>query len=408
MEIDNIRVLLNDKNRGKGYSVRRGFSEVKGDIAIIQDADLEYYPDEYGLLIGKITDGKADVVYGSRFMGARRIFFFYHYLGNKALNTIANILYNTYSSDLMTGYKAFRADIIKRFDLRANRFGIEAEITAQVFKRKLRVYEVPVSYNGRSYDEGKKITWFDFFHALYWLFRCRLTTYDMGENTLYSMRLMKNNNKWIFDKMSGYIGNNVLEIGSGIGNISKFIISMGRSVIVSDIKLSYIEYLKTRFSGNPKVKIVKFDAAQPVPHEISSSKIDTVTCINVLEHIEDDKSALNNINGILEKDGRLILLVPAFNILFGETDKQVEHKRRYGKKELKSKLESSGFEIELLDYHNLFSTLGWFINGKIFRRPTVSSLQATILDKLIPIIAFIERIIKIPFGLSLFVICRKK
>ena len=195
---NNIRIILNQQNRGKGFSIRRGFEVVTGDIIVIQDADLEYYPDEYPILIQKIIEGKADVVYGTRFLGARRVFHFYHYLGNKLLNLAANILYDTNLSDLMTCYKAFRSNVLKTLHLRANGFGIEAEITGQLFKRRLRVYEVPISYDGRTYDEGKKITWRDFFRALYWLIRCRFETLDVGEDTLSRMKLMENNNRWIF------------------------------------------------------------------------------------------------------------------------------------------------------------------------------------------------------------------
>jgi glycosyltransferase involved in cell wall biosynthesis len=151
-----IKKIFLEKNRGKGFAIRAGAAGITGDIVIIQDADLEYYPDEYGVLISRIAEGKADVVYGTRFMGARRVFYYHHYIGNIALNTAANILYNAILSDLMTGFKAFRAESFKSLTLRADGFSVEAEITAQVFKRRLRVFEVPVSYNGRSYYEGKK------------------------------------------------------------------------------------------------------------------------------------------------------------------------------------------------------------------------------------------------------------
>ena len=170
---DSIRILYNDSNRGKGFCLRKGFKEVGGDIVIIQDADLEYYPDEYPVLINKIVEGKAEVVFGTRFFGAHRVFLFYHYLGNKLLNFIANILYDTMLSDLMTCYKAFKKEVLEQLVLKADGFGIEAEITAEVFKRRFRVYEVPVSYNGRGYEEGKKITWVDFFRSVYWLLRSK-------------------------------------------------------------------------------------------------------------------------------------------------------------------------------------------------------------------------------------------
>jgi len=172
---ENFRVLFNEKNKGKGFCIRKALNYVNGDIVIIQDADLEYYPDEYGLLIRKILEGKADVVYGSRFLGGpHRVFYFHHYLGNKILNLLANILLNTNLTDLMTCYKAFKKEVIKSLILKADRFGIEVELTAEVFKRGYRVYETPISYDGRTYKEGKKIKWTDFFVCVYWLFRALL------------------------------------------------------------------------------------------------------------------------------------------------------------------------------------------------------------------------------------------
>lgn len=405
---DNIKIMLNEKNRGKGFSIRRGFEYITGDIVIIQDADLEYYPEEYPILIQKITDGKADVVYGSRFLGNRRVFYFYHYLGNLVLNLIANFLYNTNLSDLMTGYKVFRANVLRRLKLRANGFGIEAEITAQIFKRNLKVYEVPISYNGRDYDEGKKVIWKDFLHSLYWLIKCKFESYDISEDTLYRMRLMKNNNQWVFEQVRPYLGNNILEIGSGIGNISKFLVSLNKNLVLTDVKESYLEHLQYRFIGNPKVKIVLHDILSTDLSDILPSKIDTVICINILEHIKDDNKVLENIHKILERNGRLILMVPALKKLYGTLDEKLGHFKRYEKADLMKKLGYKKFVIEKIYYHNLIAGLGWFITGRIIRQKLMSSLQASAFDKFIPLIAKVERRVKIPFGLSLVVICKKE
>jgi glycosyltransferase involved in cell wall biosynthesis len=170
---DNIKKVFHKKNQGKGAAVRSGLPLVDGDIVIIQDADLEYHPDEYPQLIRPIIKGRADVVFGSRFIGAHRCFLFTHYVGNKIVNLIANILYNTMLSDFMTCYKAFKTEVIKGITITSNRFGFEAEITGEVFKRKLRVYEVPISYSGRSYAEGKKIKWKDFFVVIKWLIKTK-------------------------------------------------------------------------------------------------------------------------------------------------------------------------------------------------------------------------------------------
>ena len=405
---DNIQLILNEENRGKGFSIRKGFEHITGNIVIIQDADLEYYPSEYPMLIQKITEGKADVVYGTRFLGSRRIFHFYHYLGNTILNLIANFLYDTNLSDLMTGYKAFRADALRRLKLRANSFGIEAEITAQIFKLKLKVYEVPISYDGRDYDEGKKVTWKDFFRAVYRLIKCKFESYDIGEETLYKMRLMKNNNKWAFGQIKPYLGNNILEIGSGIGNISKFLTPLKKNLVLTDIKPSYLECLRHRFGSNPKVKIVSHDILSTDLSNISPFKIDTVICINILEHIKDDNEALENIYKILDRNGRLIIMVPALRILYGSLDEKFGHFRRYEKTDLMKKLEYKKFVIERIYYHNFIAIFGWLINGRIIRQKLMSSFQAGIFDKFIPFIAKVEKAVNVPFGLSLIVICKKE
>jgi glycosyltransferase involved in cell wall biosynthesis len=167
-------LLLQPHNQGKGAALRRGFSAVTGDIVAIQDADLEYSPEEIPTLAELIIDGRADVVYGSRFLGRHRVFLFTHYLGNRLLTLITNVLYNTMLSDMETCYKVMRREVLDGLDLRSNGFGIEPEITAKIFKRSYRVYEVPITYDGRGYDEGKKITWKDGVVALWVLLKNRL------------------------------------------------------------------------------------------------------------------------------------------------------------------------------------------------------------------------------------------
>jgi glycosyltransferase involved in cell wall biosynthesis len=170
-----FRLFLQDRNQGKGAALRRGFAEVAGDIVLVQDADLEYSPEEYPDLVGLICEGRADVVYGSRFLGRHRVFLFTHYLGNRLLTLLTNVLYNTMLTDMETCYKVMRTEVLRSFALRSDGFGIEPELTAKIFKRGFRVYEVPITYDGRGYDEGKKITWRDGIVALWVLIRYRLS-----------------------------------------------------------------------------------------------------------------------------------------------------------------------------------------------------------------------------------------
>jgi len=165
-KIDHI--IINEKNYGKGYSIKRGISKATGDIIIIQDADLEYDPNDYYKLLEPLKSGVADVVYGSRFIGSeqKRVLYFWHTIGNKFLTLISNIFTNLNLTDMEVGYKAFKSEVIKNINLEENRFGFEPEITAKIAKKDLRIYEVGISYLGRKYADGKKITWRDGFSAI--------------------------------------------------------------------------------------------------------------------------------------------------------------------------------------------------------------------------------------------------
>jgi glycosyltransferase involved in cell wall biosynthesis len=166
---ENIKVCLHDKNRGKGAALRTGFARAAGDILLIQDADLEYDPGEYPKLIKPFLEGKADVVYGSRFVGSEqhRVLYFWHYLGNKFLTLLSNMFTNLNLTDMEVGYKVFRRSLLDRIILQEDRFGFEPEFTAKISRLKCSIYEVGISYSGRTYAEGKKINWRDGFRAIY-------------------------------------------------------------------------------------------------------------------------------------------------------------------------------------------------------------------------------------------------
>ncbi|MFC2173856.1 glycosyltransferase family 2 protein [Acidobacteriota bacterium] len=172
---EGIRVFYHDVNKGKGAALRTGFEKIEGDVVVIQDADLEYEPAEYSQLLKPILDGRADVVYGSRFLGGpHRVLFFWHYLGNKFLTLMSNAFTNLNLTDMETCYKVFKADVIKNIRIKSNRFGVEPELTAKVSRMNCRIYEMPISYSGRDYSEGKKITWKDGISALWCIIKFNL------------------------------------------------------------------------------------------------------------------------------------------------------------------------------------------------------------------------------------------
>jgi glycosyltransferase involved in cell wall biosynthesis len=169
------RVLFQERNAGKGAAVRRGFAEARGRVVVVQDADLEYDPADYARLLAPIEAGLADAVFGSRFLGGpHRVLFFWHSLGNRWLTLLSNMFTDLNLTDMETGYKAVRRELLQKLRLRADRFGFEPEITAKLARARARIYEVPISYHGRTYEQGKKITWRDGLAAIYWIIRFRL------------------------------------------------------------------------------------------------------------------------------------------------------------------------------------------------------------------------------------------
>jgi glycosyltransferase involved in cell wall biosynthesis len=172
---DNLKVYYHDKNQGKGAALRTGFAQVTGDVVIIQDADLEYDPVDYPALLDPIEKGLADVVYGSRLIGAQphRVLYFWHYMGNRCVTFLSNMFTNLNLSDMEVGFKVFKAEVLKDIRIKCNRFGVEPELTAKVARKKCVVYEVPISYHGRDYAHGKKITWRDGLAAIFHILRFR-------------------------------------------------------------------------------------------------------------------------------------------------------------------------------------------------------------------------------------------
>jgi glycosyltransferase involved in cell wall biosynthesis len=174
-EYENVRTFYHESNKGKGAALRTGFAQVTGDVVIIQDADLEYNPRDYPALLEPIEQGLADVVYGSRLIGARphRVLYFWHYMGNKAVTTLSNMLTNLNLSDMEVGFKVFKAEVLRGIQIKCERFGVEPELTAKVARAGWRIYEVPISYHGRDYAHGKKITWRDGMAAIFHIIRFR-------------------------------------------------------------------------------------------------------------------------------------------------------------------------------------------------------------------------------------------
>jgi glycosyltransferase involved in cell wall biosynthesis len=406
-----IRHVFQPVNMGKGAAIRRGIAEAVGDIVLIQDADLEYDPNEYPKLIQPIVDGHADVVFGSRFEGyPRRVMLYWHRLGNNLLTFLSNCTTNLDLTDMETCYKVFRREVIQSINLRSNRFGIEPEITAKVARRGYRIYEVPISYYGRDYWEGKKINWKDGFSAIWTIFRYGLFDDPSNEpatyKTLRRRGSLKRYNQWIWERIAPFVGQRVLEVGAGSGTMTRFL--YGRELIVaSDKETPYIDRLRNAFRRRPGMLVERLDLDRDDALDLTGHNFDTVLCINVLEHTNDDAAALVRANKLLVPGGRIIIFVPAGKALFGTLDRGIGHQRRYDKDELVAMLQTAGFEVEEAVYQNRMARLAWWLNSNILKRNALPAAQSKIFDRLVPLLKALDGA-RPKSGLSLIVVGRKR
>jgi SAM-dependent methyltransferase len=416
-----IRVVLQPKNAGKGAALRAGFELATKDVVIVQDADLEYDPGDFEQLLRPIEQKRADVVFGSRFLYVEhRVLYFRHSLGNKFLTLLSNLFTDLNLTDMETCYKAFKREIIQNIKLTSDRFGFEPEITAKVAKLGCAVYEVPIRYYGRSYAEGKKITWRDGIAALGHVVRFSLgrrefvkdldaihkamvsppPQRDVGVDTLEVFEDARRYNAWICERVNDFIGGRVLEVGSGIGNIVAELLSRSNvtAVTATDLSASSLETLKDRFGHNEKLSSAVWNAENPPPPELEIGSFDTIICSNVLEHIQDHERALQNMKQLLKPDGRLILLVPSNPAIFNGLDEDLGHFRRYTKTELERVLGATGFDIKTLFPHNLVGALGWWWAGCVCKRRTLRASDTKNFDRLVPLLKPIDSLLTLPFG----------
>jgi len=401
-----IRVIRQTVNQGKGAAIRTAVEQASGDIAVIQDADLEYDPHDYPRLLLPILNGEADVVYGSRFAASeyRRVLYFWHSVGNRLLTAFSNMLTDLNLTDMETCYKAFRMDVLKTMPLRSNRFGIEPELTAKIAKRRLRIFETPIRYSGRTYMEGKKIGLKDAFQALWVMLKFHvvddLYNERYGEHALRSMELATGFTRWVMQCIRPYIRGTVLEDGAGIGNNVRDLLGM-EHITATDNDPEYVRLLTQAFAGRRRVSVTRWDVTQPPPAGVGP--VDTVLCSNVLEHIPDEAAALRNMRAVLREGGRLVLIVPAGQNRFGSLDVALEHQRRYDLKSFTDRLRQAGLELEHAFSMNKAGVPGWVLNGKVLHRKALGRYQLRLFNSLMPLVRLLEPVL--PWtGLSLIVV----
>lgn len=409
---DVVKAMFQKKNQGKGAAIRRALEVMTGEFVVFQDADLEYDPGEYAVLLRPILEGVADVVYGSRFASRtmRRVFNYHHALGNRFLTMLSNMTTGLDLTDMETCYKAFRAEVIKGIPIRSDRFGLEPEITSKIAKRGCSVYEVSISYRGRSYEEGKKIGWKDGLQALWTILKfwilddCWHGRYQ--EAILSNLSTARRLNRWMVAVTAPYMGNRILEVGSGLGNISRYL-PKKEKLVVTDVDPLYLELLRNAFVHNELVEVKKLDLADPSDFDaFNGETFDTVVCFNVLEHVERDQEALERLNGLLVPGGRLLLLVPQYAKLFGSYDRVAGHFRRYSKESLRTVVIASGLTVERQFDFNFLPILGWWVNSCLLQKTRMDRWQLKIFDTLVIFLKHLERLLPLP-GISLICVARK-
>ncbi len=374
---------------------------------------MEYDPNDYARLVRPFFEDGADVVYGSRFLPSdrRRVLYFRHMIGNRFLTFLSNCFTDLNLTDMETCYKMFRGPLLKSIPIRSNDFAMEPEITTKVAKRECRIFEVPISYLGRSDREGKKIGWRDGFKALwamvkYWLVDDMYAEDAYGSHILHRLEHAQRFNRWMSERIQPFVGARVLEIGAGIGNITEWLVPRDLYV-ASDINPHYLAYLRNMSLGRPYLKVERIDVEDPDCFGTWREAFDTIVCLNVLEHLHAPDAALKNMAGALEKGGRLLLYVPQHQGLYSSLDEVLHHRCRYSKRKLSEELAEAGFDVEEMADFNRFGVLGWWWNGKVLKSRNFSRVQLKLFNAMIPFLRRIDHRLPWP-GLGLIVVARRR
>ena len=403
--------IRQEKNAGKAAAIHTALSAATEELCVIHDADLEYHPADLLKMVEVFVAEQADAVFGSRFLASeyRRVLFFRHELGNRFLTLLCNMVSDLNLSDMETCYKMVRTTLLKSIPLTGKGFEIEPEITIKLAKRGARIFEVPIRYAGRTYQEGKKIGWKDGVRAVTAILRFAWSD-NIYANDMYGSQILGRLNrapkftKWMADTIRPFVGQRVLEIGAGTGNLTAQLIPRIK-YWSTDINPLYLMYLENVGRNRPYMTVGFTDAerAETYPQD---QNFDTVICLNVVEHLKDDRGALMNIRSVLDPGGRAIVLVPCGPRLYGTLDEVLGHQRRYTKKTLTDVIRAAGFELEKILEFNRVGVLAWWLNGRVLHRRVFGLWQIKLLNVMTPIFRLIDNIVPLP-PLSLIAVVKK-
>ena len=393
--------LHHEVNQGKAAAIQTALIRATAELTVIHDSDLEYHPLDLLKMVQVFLDEQADAVFGSRFLASeyRRVLFFRHELGNRFLTLLCNVVSDLNLTDMETCYKMVRTALLKSVPLVGKGFEIEPEIAIKLAKRGARIFEVPIRYAGRTYQEGKKIGWKDGIRAIGAILRFGYSDHIFAEDVYGSQILGRLNRaprftKWMADVIRPFVGEKVLEIGAGTGNLTTQLIPR-RLYWASDINPLYLTYLENVGLNRPYMRVGYTDGEKGETYP-TEQKFDTVICLNVVEHLADDLTALNNIRSVLEDSGRAIVLVPCGPWLFGTLDEVLGHQRRYTRKQLTELAERAGFHVESLLEFNRIGVIAWWLNGSLLRRRTFGLWQIKMLNLLTPLFRVMDNFLPLP------------
>jgi len=409
---DRITYIEHERNQGKGAAVRTGIARAQGTVTVIQDADLEYDPQDLPKLMVPFVREGADAVFGSRFLAGdyRRVLYYRHTLGNRLLTHLCNLLTDLNLTDMETCYKAVRTRLLQSIPIRSPDFRLEPELTFKLAKRGAHMFEVPISYAGRTYDEGKKIGFKDALLAFgamlrWWVIDDIYKPDEYGSNILVGMSNVPNFNRWMADVLRPHVGARVLEVGAGIGNLSG-LLSPRDHYTVSDVNPYYLDYLRNFADGKPYMDVRKVDLTAAADFADLAGRYDTVICLNVLEHVENEAGSLNNIRAALAPGGRAIILVPQDPALYGTLDDVLGHQRRYTRAQLQDVVEANGFVVDTIFDFNRVTRPGWWLNGQVLKRRHFSKVQLKLVNLFTWLFRRVDRLL--PWdGASLIAVARR-
>jgi glycosyltransferase involved in cell wall biosynthesis len=398
--IPGIRLIRQSSNGGKGSAIRRAIEEMTGDVAVIQDADLEYSPSDLPALLEPVLADQADAVFGSRFAGeTRRSLPFWHAQINRALTCVSNMVTNTSLTDMETGYKVVRADILRELNLSSRSFTLEPEITCRLAQWGARIYERPISYNGRSYEEGKKIRARDGIKAIATLLNCRFRdrnyTQYREDAILRSMRHAHHYQRSLMAMAEPFLGQRLLDAGAGIGSLSSHLLRRER-LVLADINPHFVRRLQQRFAGRSNVRIEQTDLTErEVLNLFGEEELDTIFAANIMQQLGPDFLVMRNFHKLLPSGGRFVSIVPIDERLHNSLDAAAAHERRYNLDHYCGLLERAGFEIAAVQPFNRIGSVGWWTQGLLGRR-SFGSGTVMAFDRLWQAARHVDRFLPLP------------